>query len=236
MSERKFDPGLPELIEDPNADEGLLRDELQSIRTVNRFFGGERAIRLGIGGFLERAGDRVITILDLGTGSADIPLYLSRLARKRKRRIHITAVDKHQLVLNEARRLTEHVPEITIEAGDILNLDYPPASFDIVLCSLTMHHFSSADGVRIMRSMRELSRIGLVIVDLTRGPMAVCVAWLYTALTTRNPMTRTDAVLSVRRGFTVREFRRLAEEAGLERFIVRTIPFFRILLVGMHAQ
>ena len=233
VPERQYDPALPELIENPQADFRMLSDELKSIRTINRFFGGRAALRRGMTRLLaDVSTTKEITVLDLGTGSADLPVYLIGLARRLGRTARITAVDNHPLVLNEASRCTSRYPEITIESRDILNTGYSPGAFDIVTCSLTLHHFSENDAVQILRSMNRLSRIGFILIDLNRSWMAAATTRLYTFLTTRNPMTRTDACLSVLRGFTPREVRCMAEKADLHQVEIQTLPFFRILLVG----
>jgi ubiquinone/menaquinone biosynthesis C-methylase UbiE len=232
---RRFDCGVLEMIDRPAADPGLLRDELASIRGVNRFFGGFSAIRGSILSLINGSHDgKEIRILDLGTGSADLPVYLVQLGRSLNRKFHITAVDNNATVLQVSRARTKPYPEITIQPGDILSMDYPPGAFDIVFCSLTLHHFSREDGVRIISSMNQLSRIGIVVNDLSRSWLAAWAAKLYTRLTTSNPMTLFDSYLSVLRGFTPRELGEMASEAGVRNFSVRTHPLFRLLLIGKH--
>lgn len=231
---RQYDPAIPELIENPSANVPMLRDELKSIRTINRLFGGYATIRRGVTMLLPAARDREISVLDLGTGSADLPVYLTRLGRRLGRKIRITAVDNHPLVLEVARMRTKRFPEITVEAGNLLKPNYPNESFDIVTCSLTLHHFAEEDAIRILKSMNALCRIGFIVNDLNRNRIAAWTTKLYTFLTTSNPMTRRDSYLSVLRGFTPEEIHALANDAGLQQVQVETRPFFRFLLVGKH--
>lgn len=231
---RRYDIDVPEMIDDPDADETLLRDELKSIRTINKFFGGYAAIRRGLGLLLVDSKRDDLTVLDLGTGSADLPVYLVKLSRRLNRTIHVTAVDNHPRVLKVARERTKRYPEISIQAGNLLSLKYPPRAFDIVTCSLTLHHFSRDNAIRILRSMSLLSRIGYVVNDLSRSRRAAWTTRCYTLLTTRNRMTLTDSYLSVLRGFTPHEVREMAGAAGLQRVEIHAQPFFRFLLVGRH--
>jgi ubiquinone/menaquinone biosynthesis C-methylase UbiE len=230
---RRYDRNTPEMIDDPNADAELLRDELKSIRNINRFFGGFTAIRRGILSLLdkERDGDE-IRILDLGTGSADLPVYLIGIGQRLRKKFTITAIDNHPAVIQIARERTRSVAHLTIEQANLLELDYPPAMFDIVLCSLTLHHFSSEEVVEILRSMKRLCRIGFVVNDLRRSWIAAWATWLYIHLTTSNVMTVTDSYLSVLWGFTVGEMKSMAEQAGIHMFEIRKQAFFRLLLVG----
>lgn len=231
---RRYDPDVPEMIDNPDADAGLLRDELKSIRTINRLFGGYLAIRRGMRMLMADIKKDELTVLDLGTGSADLPVYLLEIGRRLKRRIHITAVDNHQRVLEVARERTKQYPEITIQAGDLLNLNFSPGAFDVVICSLTLHHFSRGDAIQIIRSMNLLCRIGFLVNDLSRSRIAAWTTKAYTGLTTRNRMTLTDSYLSVLRGFTPDEMREMVAEAGLQNIEIYPQPFFRFLLVGKH--
>ena len=232
---RAYSPTVPELIEDLNADPHLLRDELKSIRTINRLFGGYTTVRTGMKLLLADVRKEEITILDLGTGSADLPIYLLALSRRLNRRFHITAIDHHPQVLEVARERTRQYPEIVIGAGDLMSPVYSPGAFDVVICSLTLHHFSREDAIKILTSMNRLSRIGFLVNDLNRSRIAAWTTKCYTRLTTRNRMTLTDSHLSVLRGFTLREAQGLVHDAGLRNVEFHRQPFFRFLLVGKHS-
>lgn len=233
VPKRRFDPAVQEMMDRPRTDPDILRDDLANLRTINRFFGGLAANRTAILRlFRDIPPDREITVLDLATGSGDQPIDLVRLARTRGRPIRIIAVDKNPVMLSAARSLCAEFPEIRVAEGDILHLDYPNASFDLVLCSLAIHHFSDEDVVRIIRTMKRLSRIGFVIHDLHRSWLTAWTAWLYTHLTTRNPITLYDSYLSALRAFTRRELESLARQAGVRNLTTMRRPFFRLVLIG----
>ena len=230
---RRYDERILEMMDEPNADAMLLRDELKNLRRINRYFGGLSAIRESVFSLVQEVPEtRPVHILDLGTGSADLPIHLMECAARAHREFHITAVENNPVVLQVAREGARRFPGITVEQGNILSLDYPPQSFDIVLCSLTLHHFSDQQIIHIIASMNILSRVGIIINDLNRSWLAAWSARLYSILTTTNPMTIYDGYLSVLRGFTPAELKTLAQAAGVQKFELRTRPFFRILLVG----
>jgi 2-polyprenyl-3-methyl-5-hydroxy-6-metoxy-1,4-benzoquinol methylase len=129
---------------------------------------------------------------------------------------------------------THGVANLTIEQANLLDLRYPPRSFDIVLCSLTLHHFASEEVIGILQSMKSLCRIGFVVNDLRRNRIAAWMTWLYIHLTTTNVMTVNDSYLSVLRGFTRAELKSMAEHAGIQTFEIRRKALFRLLLVGKH--
>lgn len=232
---RQFNPDIPELMDLPNPDPGILRQDHGNLRTINRYFGGLRAVRKHAIALISKIDrNQTVQILDLATGSADHPIALVRKAHKLGRNIHVTAVERNPLTLSIAREQTAHYPEITVRHGNILMLDYPPKSYDIVICSLAIHHFSRADVVKILSTMVRFSRVGLIVNDLYRSWPAAWTAWIYTHLTTRNPMTLNDSYVSVLRAFTPTELCEMAEESGVPDSKIYFHPMFRLVLVCEH--
>jgi hypothetical protein len=208
---RQFNPAEPEMMDRPQPVSRELEDDLKNIRALNRYFGSYRLIQY----FLRRwikPGDR-LRIVDLATGSGDIPRLIVDHARKVSAKIDIDALDRQAATLEIARGLSLDYPEISFIQADLLEWT-PPAPCDIVLCSLALHHFSEDDAVRVLRRCRELSRRFVLVSDLRRGLLGSIGAYLLTALIYRNPMTKYDARVSVSRAFSFAEFRELARKAG----------------------
>jgi ubiquinone/menaquinone biosynthesis C-methylase UbiE len=77
-----------------------------------------------------------VTLLDVATGSADLPLAATRWARRAGFQLRVTGVDKHHATLALAR---EHVKdEVELRPADALELDtyFMPGSFDYVHAGL----------------------------------------------------------------------------------------------------
>src|SRR6266404_1671555 len=150
---RRFDPTIPEIMDRPGNEPSLLRADLRVLEDVNRYLGGYRIPLLYLRDLSDsRDPSRVLTILDLATGAADVPRAIATWARSQQVDVAITAVDGSPEILQIARENTAGWPEIRVEQQDLLALPYPAASFDIVLCSLALHHFSESDAVAILRS------------------------------------------------------------------------------------
>ncbi len=201
-----------------------LEVDLRNLRHLNRFFGSYALVRR----FLERwisRGDSV-RILDLATGSGDIPRLIVDHARAAGASVRVTAVDQQRSTLEIARALSTNYPEIEFVKADVLSFE-GDEKFDIVLCSLALHHFSETDAARLLARARDLSRRCTLVADLRRGALATAGVYLLTALVFREPMTRTDGRLSAARSFSFAELRALAERAGWTKFGHRRFRFAR---------
>ena len=188
--------------------------DLHNLRQLNRYFGSYRLVTHFLRRWM-RPGTR-LRILDLATGSGDIPRLVVDYARRVGAAVSVDAVDQQPSTLEIARRLSGDYPEIEFTEGDVLTFEREP--YDIVLCSLALHHFSEADAVTLLRRCRDLSQGYVLVADLWRGWIATAGVYLLTSLFFREPMTQTDARLSAERAFSFAEFRSLAEQAGWQNF------------------
>jgi len=201
-----------------------LAKDLRNIRQLNRFFGSHRLVLQ----FLRRwikPGDHV-RIVDLATGSGDIPRLIIDYVQKIGAKVEVDALDRQSATLEIARKLSGNYPEISYIDANIL--EWQPADpYDIVLCSLALHHFSDEDAVRLLRHCRELSQKFVLVSDLRRGLLATIGVYLLTALIFREPMTRYDGRVSAARAFSFAELDDLAGRAGWRNFQHKKFHFAR---------
>jgi len=212
---RQFDPAVLEMMDRPQPVSAELERDLKRIRQLNRWFGSYRLI----GHFVRRwikPGDNM-RIVDLATGSGDIPRLIVHYARKIGAKVEIDALDRQFATVEIAKKLSAPYPEISYHATNILDWS-PTKAYDIVLCTLVLHHFSDENAVTVLRRCRESSRGFVLVSDLRRGLLATAGVYLLTAVVFREPMTRYDARLSAERAFSFSEMRKLAERAGWQDF------------------
>jgi SAM-dependent methyltransferase len=221
---RKFDPTEPELMDRPQPVSEELERDLRSLRQLNRWFGSHRLVRCFVRRWI-KPGARM-RILDLATGSGDIPRLIVDRARKIRARVEIVALDRQSATLEIARRLSGDYPEISFVEADILEFK-PPDGYDLVLCSLALHHFNDEDAVRVLQRCRELSRKFVLLSDLRRGWLGMMGVYILTALIFRAPMTRYDARLSIARSFSFAELDDLARRAGWQELEHQEFRFAR---------
>jgi len=221
---RSFNPAEPELMDRPQPVTAELVSDLRNLRQFNRHFGSYALITHFLRRWIQRG--EQLRVLDLATGSGDIPRLVIDSARQIGAKATVDAVDQQSSTLEIARGLSADYPEIDFKQGDVLSFG-EDGQYDIVLCSLALHHFDETAAVRLLERCRDLSRKFVLVSDLRRGLLATVGVYLLTSLVYREPMTRTDARLSAARAFSFREFRSLAERAGWRNFGHRKFRFAR---------
>ena len=220
---RQFDPAEPELMDRPQPVTPELVSDLQNLRQLNRYFGSYRLIEHFLRRWIKPRSR--MQILDLATGSGDIPRLVVDYARRVEATVTVDAVDQQASTLEIARSLSGDYPEIEFFQGDILS--FGEGEYDVVLCSLALHHFEEEAAVQVLKRCRQISRRYVLVSDLRRGLVATAGVYLLTALIFREPMTRIYARRSAERAFSFREFRSLAERAGWKNFGHRNFAFAR---------
>jgi ubiquinone/menaquinone biosynthesis C-methylase UbiE len=220
--------GALELLDRP-APHADLRECLDDVARLNGVFGGRLVTLAHVRRLLRRVpARRVATVVDLGTGGADIPRALVRWARRAGRSIRVLAVDRDAATLDVAARATRCYPEIVLLQADALALPLAPRSVDVVISALTLHHLEPAAAETVLAAMDRTARVGFVVNDLYRSRAAYALVWLATRVLTRNRMSRHDGPLSVLRAYTPEEVRAICARAGIAGVRIRRyVPLLR---------
>jgi 2-polyprenyl-3-methyl-5-hydroxy-6-metoxy-1,4-benzoquinol methylase len=212
---RLFDPKQPELMDRPQPVSPELEEDLDHLVSLNRNFGSHWLLRKFARRWLKP--QHTYRVLDLATGAGDLPRELVQWGRKVGVRIQVTAVDFQESTLSIAKARSVGFPEIEWVCGDILTYQ-GQGGYDLVLCSLALHHFSEEDAVRVLKRCSALSRRWVLVSDLERSLFASVGIWLLTQFFYRAPMTRADARVSAQRAFSRRELLGMASAAGWDSF------------------
>jgi len=212
---RQFDPETLEIMDRPQPVSPELARDLRNIRRFNRWFGSYALVT----SFLRRwiRPTARLRVVDLCTGSGDIPRLIANYARSVGAEVMIDGIDQQSATLEIARHLSGDYPNIDFIEANILSWQ-PPEPYDMALCTLALHHFSDDDAVRVLRRCRQLSRKFVLVSDLRRSFFGTAGVYLLTATLFREPMTRFDARLSMARAFSFSEMHDLAVRAGWENF------------------
>ena len=169
------------------------------------------------------------SLLDVGAGSGDIPARIATRIRKKRIAARLVAIETEPVTVAVAAEKTRDYPEISLVQGDAMALPFRAASFDFVLASQLLHHFSEDNVVTLLRTWSKVARRAIIVSDLVRHPLAYYGIRAITRLFTRNVMTLTDAPLSVWRAFTMAEWRELFRRADVGQFEIFWVFPFRVM-------
>lgn len=200
-----------ELLDEPGVEPAVRLRSLRDVERANALFGGSRALLRELELAL-RADGEALTLLDVGTGLADLPHAAVTLARRRGVQLVPIGVDMaHELLVAARSRLR------LVVAGDALRLPFADRSVDVVTCSQLLHHFAGTECRRLIAELDRVARRRVIVAELRRSWIAASAFWLVSYPLRFHRVTRHDGTLSVLRGFTRGELRSLVREVtGVE--------------------
>lgn len=227
-----------EVLDLGNASRREIRNSLDDLRRINKWLGNVQIVVSEVMTLLQNRGVSNATILDVGTGSADLPVHLRRAASTRGIDLEIIAVDDKTLHLHIAREYLQHEhrdvrDKVLLLGGNAFRLPLRDNSVDVVISSLFLHHFRPPQIEILLDEFSRVARVGWVMNDLVRhhAPLAFFRAtW---PLFARSRLTRHDGVASFRRGYTMDEMRMYLGRMNLNVARVEVKPhFFRMTVVA----
>ena len=224
MAELTISPIGTELLDDPAADPVTVAESLRNIARANRWFGGAAAVRFGLERMLGAVSPgQTISLLDLGTGLGDLPLMAMRWGARRGIRLVPMGLELNRVAARMAQQ--RDVATVVGCAGQ------PPVrdkSVDVVLVSQVAHHLHADSVIRLFQRCDRLARRGVIVSDLRRHPLAAASFRCGGRLLRFDPVTLSDGVTSIRRGFSRRELLDLMNRAGVSGEVAYR-PGFRVV-------
>ncbi len=204
----------PELMDDPALPEDQHRHALSGLARLNRFSGVASAMYSRLAQYFDTQ-NGCLRLLDVACGSGDLPIAWAKRAKREGVPLQITTVDISELAAEEQRRRAADAG-VEIETLVLDCLHQPlPTGFDVVTCSLFMHHLEPRDVTRLLQSMQAATEGALLVCDLDRAMHNLAMVTVASRLLTRSRVVHVDAARSIRAAYTRSEFKQIAEDALL---------------------
>lgn len=200
------DPGLPE-AEHQLALAGLAR--------LNRWSRCDAGLWQALRAEARRISPRPLRVLDIATGSGDLPIRLAKRARLAQLSIDFAACDLSSTALEvaarAARRAHVSIRFFPLDAA----ADPIPQEFDVIMVSLFLHHLTDDQIVQLLAKMGEATQRLILVNDLARSWWNFGAVYLASRLLSRSSVVHFDGPVSVLAAFTKAELIDLVVRAGL---------------------
>ena len=211
MSDFRNRSDRKELLDDYQGTIEELAIVLKDINRVNRLLGGYSITLNAVLRLIQEHPKKSYTILDIGCAEGNMLRELAKTAKKRNIKLHLIGVDLNSDALTLARASSANFPEITYFEKDILSADISDFGCDIVITTLTMHHFKNPEILNFIQKFTRLSTIGVVINDLQRSVIAYYLFKVFSLIFIKTKVARIDGLISIRRAFQKSELWELAK-------------------------
>jgi ubiquinone/menaquinone biosynthesis C-methylase UbiE len=191
LSERSKEEEIMDDLSDSS--ESLFR-ALKELDIINKWLGGNAVTLSAVKKFIKKSPQKVWHIADLGCGSGEMLKRIVDIARQNKIKVHCYGFDANPHVISYATKHCSSYPEISFHAENILGEGFKARNFDLMLCTLFLHHFNEDTLVKLFNQFK-LQATSLIINDLHRHWFAYySIKWI-TKLFSRSSMVQNDACL-----------------------------------------
>jgi 2-polyprenyl-3-methyl-5-hydroxy-6-metoxy-1,4-benzoquinol methylase len=202
-------------MDQPGLDAGEHVHALRGLARINSLSRSDAILWPAIERLARASRGQPIRVLDVATGGGDVPIALAKRARRLGIAVEIDGCDVSlDAVRYAGSRAEENGLSLRFFELDVLK-EPVPAGYDVVTCSLFLHHLDEADAVAFLRKAADATSRLLLVNDLVRGPAGYLLAWLGCRVLSRSPVVRHDGPVSVAGAFTLAETRTIAASAGL---------------------
>lgn len=205
---------LPELMDDPSLAADLHRTALDGLARLNAI---SRSVAVVWGPIRELAEQlrRPIRVLDVATGGGDVPIGLALAAKRAQLKVAVAGCDVSPCALEYAAERAQQTGVAAEWFTHDALADALPGGYDVVTCTLFLHHLERDDVVRLLTKMQAAAGSLVVINDLERSALGLVLVYLGSRIFSRSPIVHVDGPRSVRAAFTREELHAMATEAGM---------------------
>jgi 2-polyprenyl-3-methyl-5-hydroxy-6-metoxy-1,4-benzoquinol methylase len=227
LQERKWHA---ELLDDPGLDTPEVYRALDGLRRLNFISRSAGTLWAEMKKLARARQLRHLRVLDIACGGGDVAIALMRRAKKSGIALVVEACDLNPRSLEYARQKAGQAGHtIKFFVRDVL--DEPlPGDYDIVVCSLFLHHLQEHEAIKLLRHLAGAARYLVLLNDLQRSMVNCAMVWLGSRLLSRSHVVHRDAMLSMKNAFTRAELAALAERAGLREFSITALLPARMML------
>lgn len=224
----KYRTNQPEIMDDFALEGEILRDALDKIAMINKLLGGNQLTLKGVKQLIQNISKtNEIVIVDVGCGNGDMLRTIADFGINNNINFNLIGIDANSFTIAHAAQLSQKYTNITYRCEDIFDKLFNELKYDIVLCTLTLHHFKDDEIISLLRVFHTNSAVGIVINDLHRSAIAYrlfqCLCFVFQL----NDMSKKDGLTSILRGFKKEELNRFSQKLNFKKYSIQWRWAFR---------
>ena len=218
----------PELMDDFSMEGEMLREALDKIASINQILGGNKLTLQGVKSLIAKIPkSQMITIADIGCGNGDMLRILADYGFKNNSIFNLIGIDANAFTIKHAENLSVKYDNITYLCDDVFSEKFSNLSYDIVLCTLTLHHFQNEEILKLMTVLQRNASVGIVVNDLQRSAISYRLFQALCFFFQLNKMSRDDGLVSILRGFKRNELAAFSQKLQFKKYKIQWKWAFR---------
>lgn len=218
----------PEIMDDFDMKGEVLQDALDKIAKINQLLGGNKLTLEGVKSILkESPAKNKLTVVDIGCGNGDMLRSLADYLEDKDIKISLIGIDANQFTVDYAEKLSVHYPNISYLCEDVFDKEFENLHYDIVLCTLTLHHFKDDEICKLLNVFKNNAKLGIIINDLHRSSISYRLFQLLCGVFRLNDMSREDGLVSILRGFKKPELEQFSKKLAFKNYTIQWKWAFR---------
>ena len=228
ITDTKYRTNALEIMDDFALEGEILRDALDKIAKINQFLGGNKLTLQSVQSLIDKINlDKEYTIIDIGCGNGDMLRTLADFALKNNLNFKLIGIDANAYTVSHAEKLSMNYPNISYQCKDVFQNNFNDLRYDIVVCTLTLHHFKDDEILNLITIFNNNANIGVVINDLQRSAIAYRLFQVLCFVFQLNKMSKDDGLVSILRGFKKVELENFSKKLGLKQYSIHWKWAFR---------
>ncbi len=222
---------LPELMDNPNLPKADLQLALRDLAVVNKYLGGDGITINALEALIAENPDKQKwKIIDVGCGDGEMLRKIATHFQDETIDIDFLGLDLNPKSIASAVQKTR-LCNVNFEEKDILTLNTQDYQCDIVLFTLTIHHFTDAQIVDFITKCQEIAAIAIVINDLQRSKLAHRLFQLFSGIFMKSNIAIYDGKVSIARSFKREDLETYSKKLALNDYSISWKWAFRYLWV-----
>ncbi|CAN5544324.1 class I SAM-dependent methyltransferase [soil metagenome] len=206
---------VPELMDDPKISRATHEVALAGLARLNRWSRSDAGLWSLLQPEAKQVAPGALRILDLATGSGDLPVRLACRARRARVNLALAGCDVSLNAIEIARQQAKkRGVNVEFFQRDVIHQELP-AGYDVIITSLFLHHLTEPDAIQLLRRMADFAERLVIVNDLNRGWFNLGLVTIASRVLSRSFVVHHDGPASVRAAFTRAEAQQLAARAGL---------------------